>query len=291
MFKKKSKKTMKITPRDAERILQMKFFGAQRPLRPRWVSTLANIIREDLFLNGEIGTAILKYDGNTEVLINGQHQCHAVIVANKAIEVEYTTYECDTPDDTSTLYAQFDNHSPRSLANVVKAHAFTMNLDWPNKCCSLLVGAAAVKENIETAPKYQKSELLDTYLKQGQFIHDLLFVSMNGANIHKDSAHLRRLPTVYAMLHTWEKSQSESAIFWKQVRDGEGLSRTMPAFKLRNYLMTTNYHRGRGTQGVPGKTATFHEMVSKSIVAWNAFRKHTTTDLKYYRDKPIPRVV
>jgi len=288
MFLKKSEKRMKITPKVAEQFLLIPLFGAQRPLRTKWVTELANIIREDLFLTGEIGTAVLKYENNKEVLMNGQHQLNAVIVANKEIEADFSVHECFTPSDASLLYSQFDNHGVRSIGNIVKAHAYTMKLDWPVKCCSLLVGAAAIKEKILSAPKYQRMELLDTYIKQGHFLNDLLFVSENGVNINKDYGHLRRLPTVYAMLLTWEKSQSDSKLFWKQVRDGEGLTRKMPAFKLRNYLMTNNWNRGKGTMGIPNRIATFHEMVSKCITAWNAFRKGSTTDLKYYANKPIP---
>jgi len=288
MFVRKSKKTIKLTPRMTEELLKLDLFGAQRPLRTKWISTLANIIREGLFLTGEIGIAVLKYDGDKEVLINGQHQLHAVAIANKPIEVEYTVYECESPQDASLLYSQFDNHSPRTLANVVKAEAYGMELDWSVKCCSLLVGAASIIEKMDQAPKYQKRELLGSYLKQGHFLNDLLFTAENGINAGKEYAHLRRLPTVYSILKTWEKSQSDSKRFWTDVRDGEALTRSMPAFKLRNFLMTHNWNRGRGTGGVPGKIASFHEMACRSITAWNAFRKETTTDLKYYPNKPIP---
>jgi hypothetical protein len=80
-------------------------------------------------------------------------------------------------------------------------------------------------------------------------------------------------------------------MFWKQVRDGEGLTRSMPSHKFREYLMTHNYGVGRGTQGAPGHVVSFHEMVSKGVTAWNAFRKGKTTDLKYFPGKPIPEAL
>jgi len=291
MFKLVSTQKMTVTPKLATRILTIPLFDPQRPLRSKWVTELANIVREDLFLKGEIAVVDLVYENHKEVIMNGQHQLNAVIVANKSIKVDYDTFKCDEPEDASLLYSQFDNHAPRSLANIVKAQCYALKLDWPLKCGSLLVGAAAIKEQKVWAPKYQRMELVEPYLKQGQFLYDLIFASADGLNATKDFAHLRRLPVVYVILLAWEKSQSDTRLFFKQVRDGEGLNRKMPAFKLRNYLMTHNYNRGKGTQGLPSKVITFHEMASKSITAWNAFRKGLTTDLKYYPYRSIPKVV
>lgn len=72
------------------------------------------------------------------------------------------------------------------------------------------------------------------------------------------------------------------------VRDGEGLKRSMPAFRLREYLLTVNVgSKGRAYK----RLVTSREMLAKSITAWNAYRRGESTELKYYNEKPIPKAV
>jgi len=166
----------------------------------------------------------------------------------------------------------------------VKVEMDSLALDWPAKIGSLVVGAAAHGKNFTAN---QKVELLKHHQKFGKFLYRLIGISENGGNVALEASHMRRLPVVYAILQTFTKSQDASDTFWRQVRDGEGLRRSMPTYKLRNYLLTHNYGFGRGALGV--KVSTFHEMTSKCITAWNAYRKGVATDLKYYISKEIPK--
>lgn len=52
--------------------------------------------------------------------------------------------------------------------------------------------------------------------------------------------------------------------------------------------MTTGLVAGRGTMSL--EVATKKEMHVKCIVAWNAWRTGDITSLRYYADKPIPKV-
>ncbi len=107
MFNRILSEKIKLTPAKAQRFLTLNTFKDQRSLRKNWVSDLANFIREDLFTSGQIGTAVFKNgSSDEEYLINGQHQCNAVIMANKSVTVLFEKYDCGTKmEDVSLLYS------------------------------------------------------------------------------------------------------------------------------------------------------------------------------------------
>jgi len=286
MYEKVSHKTMKLTPSLAERLLIINNFESQRPLRAKKINELANIIRDGLFLVGEIGVATLMYKQGERVLMNGQHQCSACIQVNKAIDVVHEEYICPEPEDASLLFRQFDNAGIRQLKDKVRVEMDSLGLEWSSKVGSLVVAAISYDKTISAN---QKIELLKHHQDFGEFLYKLIGAKDNGRSITFDAAHMRRVPVVYSMLQTFGKNREQSEDFWAQIRDGEGLKRSMPTYKLRNYLLTHNYGFGRGALGI--KTASFHEMISKCITAWNAFRRDTTTDLKYYIGKEIPKAI
>ncbi|HUX78201.1 MAG TPA: hypothetical protein VMW10_00425 [Alphaproteobacteria bacterium] len=298
MFEKIKSEIINVSPRQAERFLVLNTYPNQRPLRSGWVSELANFIREGTFLTGNIAISTICFDPSTgeqlktrkEVMVNGQHQCNSGIVANKTFEANLETFQCNDPEDLSLLYRQFDNNKTRSLQNIVRFEAGALSLKWPAKAASLLVTAAVMKEGMERAHKNRKVELLTKYMKQGDFINQLIFTTSNGGNL-KDHAHLMRGPVAQAILYTWDRSQSASLEFWMQVRDGINLKRTMPSYKLRNYLQRYTFARGQGARGISTQMASAHEMTSKCITAWNAYRRGIPTDLKYYSSKPIPKAI
>uniref|UniRef100_A0A6H2A141 Uncharacterized protein n=1 Tax=viral metagenome TaxID=1070528 RepID=A0A6H2A141_9ZZZZ len=100
MYKQTTKKLLKLTPNLAQRFLLLNTFESQRPLRVKKVNELANIMRDGLFLVGEIAIATLEYLGEViQVMMNGQHQCEACIQSNKTIDVVYEEYICPEPED------------------------------------------------------------------------------------------------------------------------------------------------------------------------------------------------
>lgn len=289
MYELLSKELTTLTPRLAERFLTYNTFEDQRPLNPRHVSTLANCIREDLFTTGEI--ALVDYEngnGKNTYLVNGQHQCSGVLVAGKNIDAVLERYRCESMEDVSLLYRQFDNNKPKGLSVLVKMEATALGVEWPKKISQLIVSAATIKEHARVMARNNKVELLRRYISPGHLINRILTISTG--NWQKINKHLLRSPVVCAMMLTYDKSQKDTEIFWSEVRDGEGLKRTMPSFQLREFLKETNYDRGNSAQGNGKRIATEHEMISRSITAWNAFRmRESRVNLKYYPGKPIPK--
>ena len=292
MFKKESSAKKILTPKLAEQYLSLNTFERQRQLRRSHVLMLLSRIDAGLFLTGNIGIANVAVENETiSYLVNGQHQCNAVLAANKNIDVVVEKYSCENMRDVSLLYQQYDNHASRSLANLVTFHASAIGIDWPPRIANLIVSGAALREGWgKKLGKQEKVEMLERYMEQGNFIKKLLTETPDkkpGA----ETKHLRKSPVICAILLTWEKCQRDTKEFWENVRDGEGLTRKSPQFKLREFLRDTNFSAGAWAGVTTKKPATQHEIVFRSIVAWNAYRKNISTALKYYVSKQIPRVL
>jgi len=292
MFQKTERKNIKLTPRIAEQLSILNTFKGQRPISTKWVNDLANSMREGLFLSGHVGLAIYKNNGASEkYLVNGQHQLQAAIISKSQPDIIYEEYLCETMDDVSLLYRQFDNHKTRSLQNLVGMEMEALGLtDWPVRIASLIVTGAAMKEGLFGAHKNVKVQLLKKYIGIGKHIKNL-FTDIPEGSWQKETNHLRRGPVLHAMLLTLEKSQADSKLFWVDVRDGEGLNRAQAQYKLREFLKESNFDRGRGASGNNRRTVSQHEMTSRCITAWNAFRTNSKTRLTYYPGKPIPKAV
>jgi hypothetical protein len=281
MFKEISTKIIYLDPLLAEEMLNLNTFECQRRINEKHVRKLGIEIENGTFRVGEIATAVKRYNGNAKVLINGQHQCHAVLNTGKEIKVVFENYDVFDPLDLSLLFRKFDNHFQRTIGQKSIVEARALGISWTNRIVSLVTAAICYKNNFKTAD--MTIDALRHYLKVGDFVNNLFHQSENLPR------HLMRGPVVHAIMLTWEKSQSDSDKFWKQVRDGENLKKSDPTFMLRDYLLSTSVGYGSGAKDA--RKASSHEMTSKSIAAWNAFRRNGKTDLKYYSVKPIPKAV
>lgn len=279
------KELVQLTPDLATTLEKINTFEQQRNRRDDHIRTLMQKIRDDLFLTGSVATARLKYNGGQTVLVNGQHQCRAVVGANIPVDVVYEQYTVDSPEELSLLYRQFDGHAARSLRDISKPEAHALDIDWPQWVVSLVITGASLRESKRGASKDYKVTLLKKYRRAGEFIVNVL-----GHNKKKVN-NMARGPVVAAMILTWERCHEDAYTFWTQVRDGEYLTRKMPAYRLRDYLSRHNVTSNGGRLNTEMIPATSHEVISKCITAWNAFRREQTTDLKYFADKPIPRAL
>jgi hypothetical protein len=288
MFKEISTKKIVVDHKKAEELLAINTLLDQRPKSKSHISNLARKMQDGSFRIGDIAVVTLKYDHDKMILINGQHQCEAVLSNGcKQFNAILESFEVETPEDLSLLFRQFDNYPMRTIRDNARIEANALGLDWPSKIVSLVVTGLSYKEGLMGSKavnnREQKIEKLKQYIKFGDFLHALLVLNTPSPY----PPHLSRGPVVHAMILTFEKSQSESEKFWTLVRDGEGLKKSMPAHKIRDFLMTTSVNFGYGAGD--RKKSSFHEMTSKCITAWNAYRKNQSTDLKYYASKDIPR--
>lgn len=284
MFELISRKLSEVNEEKATWFLERNTLESQRAIRPKKVKDLTEAIENGAFTTGNIAIAKKSFNGGEYVLVNGQHQCRAILDAGMPIIAVCEQWDCRTPSDLANLYRQYDNHAARSLGDIALPEAQSLGIDWPTRIISLVLTGAQILEGKTEARKNEKVELLKFHTDDGAFVNSII------GDHQRDSKHLMRGAVAAAMMMTWAKHPELADRFWKQVRDGEFLTAKMPAYKLRNYLMQVNVFMGLGARPRINKNAAnSHEIRSKCIIAWNAYRRNQTTDLKYFADKPVPK--
>jgi hypothetical protein len=104
-----------------------------------------------------------------------------------------------------------------------------------------------------------------------------------------NSKHITRSPAAAAMFKTWQRAKKDATAFWLEVRDESAPEPKAPSRVLARYLRDVVLTGGRGTrQGA--KVATDREVLVRCLQGWNAWRKGEPTELRYYADKPVPKV-
>jgi len=286
----------------ARHYLKFNTYHAQREVRPKHVEDLVEKMKDGRFRFGDI--AFGKYE-NQDIMINGQHQCEAIVKSGVTVPCVVEKYRCGSKLDLADLFCQFE-YLARSQNDFSKARAEALSLTWPIHVVRVVISAAAIEHTLiysnkpekrkDFAPegpwgvrpsraaltKEEKVALLEAYLKEGEFINQI----MTGSEVKKISRHLERAPVVYVMFLTWRKSQKDALTFWTNVRDGEILTRDMPEMRLREFLMSVNSH----ATAYSFRVVKPHEYICRCILAWNAFREGKKTNLGYSPNKNIPAV-
>ncbi len=281
MFEMISAKKEPVSPDRAKGLLEMASPIYQRQLKQPHVDYLARCMERGTFRTGLIG--ITKNGDGMPIVMNGQHQCHAIIQSGVTIKATFERFVCPTPEDMSLLFRQYDPIiGARRLGDMLVVEARALGIDWPQKTLSLVIGAVVINHNLYALAADEKTERLRNHQKDGGFINTLLSKVKQ-----KDSALLRRAPVAAAILRTWQKCQKDAENFWQQVRDGEMLKRNDPAYTLRSFLLL-HQQFARGEKRV----ASQHEYLYRCIGSWNAFRKgQKQKTSKYYPEKPVPAAV
>lgn len=278
MYKLKDKSIVTITPGVAEELRKINTLEYQRPLRIWHVRVLAQKIRTGTFRTGEIGIAIASYNLHKNVLVNGQHQIEAVIRTGIPIDAKQEIFICDTAEDLSLLYRQFDNTPIRTIRDMTRGELYTLGVDWSPLVASLLVNALfSLSGKDHSTPREERVELLGENRPACNFVNSIL----TGSNTTRI---LRRAPVVAAMISSWKKNKEDARNFWMSARDGEKLDKGMPAWVLRNFLINCNMK-----YGTLYRRPTAKEVYSRCAHAWNAYRQNRTTKLAYHSSAPLPR--
>lgn len=265
----------------------------QRVFRQEHADDLMRKMLDGRFRTGLIGIA-RRRNGNGalhKVMVNGYHQIPASIKGNVSFFANVEEFDCDTEADVGLLYDQYDVHRFKSLRDMLKVEMGILKLNWPVKFVELLVVGAAKKEGIEGNKKEERKKLLRKYLPEGRQLLHLIMGFPMPVEMSR-TRHLMRGPVFDAMLRTLEKNEGDFRRFWVAVRDGENLTREMPEYKIREFLRSATFYKGRTSMLGPGANITSgHEMTYRCIIAWNAFRRGRSTNLAYRRGKPIPDAV
>jgi len=293
------RRNVELSPDLAKHYLNFNTYSTQRALRPHHVNDLAKKMVQGLFRYAEVSFASYL---NADIMINGQHQCQAIIKSGETYPCVLEKFRVENARELSEAYRQFE-YLPRSLREMIKVEAEALGVTWPLWVSSLVVSAAGLLNNISNTrfsftsgvgstnernaiTKDVRVQYLAKYLLEGDFIASVLTFEGNAKATRTSVKHLARAAVVAIMIKTYRKDSEDATIFWQNTRDGEGLRKDMPEMQLREFLIKSGLYGCQ--QGSFYRKVTNHELAYRSIIAWNAVRSNSKTNLKYMPSKALP---
>jgi len=262
---------MLVSPKKAEDFLAINNFPGQRNYIPKKGRFYADNMASGTHRRIEIAAAKVRENG-MHYLMNGQHNCQAIIIHGKPYPAVISYFICDTMEDAWRLFATFDVHSTRTEQQFMKSrrglfvderlHDIPLRI---LQCCGTALyalGGGTMPQFVRSTvrKKTEKADLVDEY------VDDVLFVSQ-----FREYKHLIVVGCVTAIIATYRRNKKAAIDFWEKVGSGEMLTRTDPRRKLRDALINPLYlgkSRGGGTR----------QKVTCNLCAawWNSWRSGKT---------------
>lgn len=284
----KKSEIVKLTPKRAQALREINSYKGQRAVRVGHVKKLAEHIKTGDFLVGEIAVA---HNGDgSKFLANGQHQCEAVIMAKKSIDVTWTEYHCPTSADAVRLFSLFDNNKSRSFPDTVNVQIAAADLHWKRKTATAFARALNRLEfdgdRVVYLPapikgdKYERASIVLEHLEAGHFIDEMVK--------EKKSGILRKVPVVQLMIATFYKNEEDCFRFWEGIKTGAFPLRDDPRIPYRDFLK----------EAIVGNSSMSfrynpREIIYRGALTWNNYRKgNSRKNLAQYRPgREIPDLI
>lgn len=289
-------KSQKMTQAIAIKFRDMDPVPHDRALNPKRVDAYRKMLKEGLFRPVQWATVHCN-ETQCTYRVNGKHTSNLFAEYEELPQEVHVTiehYHCDTLDDVARLYGTFDSKAQlRTAADINRAFAAVDEdlRELPSRLVNICVSSIAYAyhgEKVSHLSATEKAEaILDDENKQFvAWVHDII------GNKNEATRHLWRSAVVSAMYLSYRKSRRDANEFWLAVRDGTGMSNKSPDRVLQRFLLSRGIspwggEKTRRTTQVVGA----REMFVRCIHAWNAWRRDTTTDLKYHAQAKIPAAV
>jgi hypothetical protein len=241
------------------------------------------------------------HETGTTYRVNGKHTSSLFAdyeVLPQELYVTTESYHCDTLDDVARLYGTYDSREQVRTTNDINRAFAAVDpdlCDLPYKIINLCVTAVAMAkctasgiDRCRESAAQRAEALLDPDVKP--FV---LWVAETLGGGSETNRHMKRTAVAAAMRVSFSKSRKSANEFWLAVRDGTGATPKTPDRVLHRFLLShgcaANNHQSnsRTSRSICGP----REMYVKCLHAWNAWRKGSTTDLKYHAQGKIPSAV
>ncbi len=286
-------KTIKATRSIAKEFAEMDSVPGDRPLSERRLNIYRKMFKDGTFRPVTWAKCYCE-ETDTTYRINGKHTSIMLSSLEELPEFYITLefYSTPTLEDVSRLYSTFDSRlGSRTASDINRSFAGSVPefKDIPARIFSTVVsgvGYAKWQETYWTKTATERAEIL---LDEVDFV--VWVASMVTGEGASHSTHITRAPVVAAMFQTWNKSHRDAVVFWTAVRDETGAKPSLPDRTLARFLLTTGVDTGLGANRAESKKADRRAFFVKCLHAWNAWRRQTTTDLKYMAAAKIPSVV
>lgn len=289
-------KTEKVTQSLATKFRDMDPVPHDRPLNPKRVEAYRKMLSVGLFRPVQWATVYCNETQST-YRVNGKHTSNLFAEYEELPQTIHATiehYHCDDLDDVARLYATFDSRTQVRTTNDINRAFAAIDPDLselPTKIINLCVTAIAYSKHGDAYAQIPAAERAEGLLDD----HNKAFVqwvgSVLGTSPNENTRILWRSPVVAAMYASHQKSKRSANEFWLAVRDGSGNSHKKPDRVLNRFLLSKAVKTGGGWSRKASALCGTREMFVKCLHAWNAWRRDTTTDLKYHAQGKIPAAV
>lgn len=228
--------------------------------------------------------------------VNGKHTSHVLsnhpeLWKDRNIKIVIEGFECANEREMAELYATYDSRASARTVNDVYHAMISSNPAFkgiPVRTLRQAIIGMALWMTRNEAGLYGSKDareracgLLDEPAF-GLWLHDM----RQKRNTH-EYYWIWRGGVVAAMYATWTKSHQAATTWWNVVIDGCDPDPASPSRILQKWLMQHAVGMGRGSSTGKPKVDT-REVIAKCVHAWNADREGKSTDMKYYRNAPLP---
>jgi hypothetical protein len=287
-------KTFRVTTRLATEFASMDAAHADRPLSERRLQVYRKVREQGGFRPVTWAKAWCEETGQY-YRVNGKHTSTLFSDGQNPenLYVVVEEYNCKTLEDVARLYSTFDSQNQtRTTTDINRSFAAAIPelADMDTRLVNLLVGALAYQSN----PSVKSGHDRGTPAERAELLFDHVEFCVWAAKVLGDRSknqQLWRVPVVAAMFGCYSRAKLAATSFWLAVRDETGVSPELPDRKLARFLGQMRVSVGAHSNIPKRFRLTPREFYSKSVRAWNAWRKKETTDLKYFPDAKIPAFV
>jgi hypothetical protein len=279
-----------ITVEQAKKLLSINDFPGQRKLNPLKVKSYIDNMDSGMHRRVDIAVAKVRGDPDRDYLMNGQHNCEAIVRRGKEYKGLITYYLCSDMMEAWELFTTFDIHGTRTESQFLRGlRGISEHEKLQEIPMSILSSCATALYSLRDGngtPYFSSGKLFDKRIKGLELlehINDVLFVSS-----FRDADHLRNIGTTTAIITTKRKDEKQAQNFWRAVADGELLERRDPEMRLREALIKKSYVHSMGM----GQTNRIEAEYSLCIGWWNARRSgKEKTCVKVGSMKDLPKVL
>lgn len=261
-------RTDTLSPKRAQEILtKYNTFPGQRNLDMRWAQSIASLIESGKFAKAHV---VLASNGTLDstVLMNGQHQCQGIVLADTSVRTTFDEYHCDEADDFWKLFSAQDANRPRSERHCMNAARGLFSSEAlrsvDSRTCTTC-GTALSFLDAGTVPNFQ-AKPISKDVKPGlvqKYEADVLFYKSV-----LDAAQARHAVVCVccAVIATGRISKAKAFDFWSRVLGGYDLQRGTPEYHL---------HKDISSGMTPGAAGASRLVRQWNLCAawWNSFIK------------------
>ena len=257
---------LRVSPETARTWRATKHFDRQRTLSPDNIARLSHEMQKKRFVPGT-QIYICAFPDGEEVIINGNHTLEAICHCGIPQLLTVTTHSVADIDEAGLIYAVFDNHKKRSLADSMTAAGIGRD---PKTTRVFGAGVACIICGFRHSGGVRAISHVDIIEEMDKYtgaIED--FEELTASCTKECVSFLRRAPSLALCLETLKYQPAVAKDFWGTLAKDSGLCEGMPEHALLRYFRNNASSQNR----------TYWARASAS--AWNAkFKGAQITQLR-----------